>query len=77
MRRGFLRWRKRDSLLPFWKRKILLSARTKILPCGHMSAIAQPHVFLHIAASLLLPSPRPSLPSHMYLPAVNAALFVH
>lgn len=31
--RGFLRWRKRDSDLPFWKRKILLSERTKILPC--------------------------------------------
>lgn len=28
MRRGFLRWRKRDSDLPFWKRKILLSPRT-------------------------------------------------
>lgn len=33
MRRGFLRWRKRDSLLPFWKRKTLLSPRTKSLPC--------------------------------------------
>jgi hypothetical protein len=28
MRRGFLRWRKRDSDLPFWKRKTLLSPRT-------------------------------------------------
>ena len=28
MRRGFFRWRKRDSVLPFWKRKILLSPRT-------------------------------------------------
>ena len=28
IRRGFLRWRKRDSVLPFWKRKILLSPRT-------------------------------------------------
>lgn len=28
MRRGFLRCRKRDSDLPFWKRKILLSPRT-------------------------------------------------
>lgn len=28
MRRGFLRWRKRDSVFPFWNRKILLSPRT-------------------------------------------------
>ena len=28
IRLGFLRWRKRDSVLPFWKRKILLSPRT-------------------------------------------------
>ena len=28
MRRGFFRWRNRDSVLPFWKRKILLSPRT-------------------------------------------------
>ena len=34
MRRGFLRWRKRDSDFPFWKRKILLSPRTKSLPCS-------------------------------------------
>lgn len=33
IRRGFLRWRKRDSDLPFWKRKILLSPRTYSLPC--------------------------------------------
>lgn len=31
-RRGFLRWRKRDSDFPFWKRKILLSPRTYSLP---------------------------------------------
>ena len=34
MRRGFLRWRKRDSDLPFWNRKTLLSPRTYSLPCG-------------------------------------------
>jgi hypothetical protein len=28
MRRGFLRWRKSDSDLPFWNRKILESPRT-------------------------------------------------
>lgn len=28
MRRGFLRWRKRDSDLPFWNRKTLESPRT-------------------------------------------------
>lgn len=33
IRRGFLRWRKRDSDFPFWKRKILLSPRTNSLPC--------------------------------------------
>lgn len=34
MRRGFLRCRKRDSDLPFWNRKILLSPRTYSLPCN-------------------------------------------
>ncbi len=33
IRRGFLRWRKRDSDLPFWNRKTLLSPRTYSLPC--------------------------------------------
>lgn len=34
MRRGFLRWRKRDSDFPLKKRKILLSPRTNSLPCN-------------------------------------------
>jgi hypothetical protein len=34
-----LRWRKRDSDLPFWKRKILESPRTKILPYNTKKAI--------------------------------------
>ena len=37
IRRGFLRWRKRDSDFPFWKRKILLSPRTYSLPCTSKS----------------------------------------
>jgi hypothetical protein len=32
--RGFLRWRNRDSVLLFWKRKILLSPRMYSLPCS-------------------------------------------
>jgi hypothetical protein len=32
--RGFFLCRKRDSVLPFWKRKILLSPRMYSLPCG-------------------------------------------
>jgi hypothetical protein len=30
--RGFFLWRNRDSVLPFWKRKILLSPRTYSFP---------------------------------------------
>jgi hypothetical protein len=39
--RGFLRWRKRDSVFPFWKRKILLSPRMKSLPCCNRQRRAQ------------------------------------
>jgi hypothetical protein len=42
--RGFLRWRNRDSVLLFWKRKILLSPRMYSLPCGvrqRLSPMAQ------------------------------------
>ena len=42
--RGFLRWRKSDSDLPFWKRKILLSERTKSLPCDVYVSTSAEHI---------------------------------
>lgn len=42
--RGFLRWRKSDSDLPFWKRKILLSERTKSLPCDVYVSTSAEHM---------------------------------
>jgi hypothetical protein len=51
MRRGFLRWRKSDSDLPFWKRKNLLSPRTKILPCSRRQRFGRRVVIGCIARS--------------------------
>jgi hypothetical protein len=41
--RGFLRWRKSDSDFPHWKRKILLSERTKSLPCEEYVSTSAEH----------------------------------
>jgi hypothetical protein len=46
-----LRCRNRDSLLPFWKRKILLSERTKSLPCNHRM-FRQPGFLTRLATSV-------------------------
>ena len=54
IRRGFLRCRKSDSDLPFWKRKILLSPRTKSLPCTFQPSAWHPPT-IKVVSSCMCP----------------------
>ena len=62
IRRGFLRCRKSDSDLPFWKRKILLSPRTKSLPCTEPHCqlgilLRQSRLKLYVSTEHYMPGP--------------------